>query len=215
MLANRTIATGLRRFSSVRTVRDILDEKRAYRSGEDLKQYLRVQLDLLTIPKNATVANMMDKMIKNETPVLVVMNDKEVAGIATDRDYLRLAQKRRTGSVKKDDDSVTVQDIMTPSSKLVTVSYTDSAEACQDLMVNNQVRFLPVVLSGKLHGVLSFSDFLQRPSRFEPETRRAIFAEEGTNIVTDDYSFSLTDLEGDRMKEELAKRVEVIKNRKL
>ena len=72
-----------------------------------------------------------------------------------------------------------------------------------------------MVHSDKLHGVLSFSDFLAKPSRFEPEARRAIFAEEGKNIVTDDYSFSLTDLEGDKMKEELAKRVDAIKNRKL
>jgi hypothetical protein len=70
-------------------------------------------------------------------------------------------------------------------------------------------------LNNKLHGVLSFSDFLAKPSRFEPMARRAIFAEEGKNIVTDDYSFSLTDLESDKMKEELAKRVEAIKNRKL
>lgn len=82
-------------------------------------------------------------------------------------------------------------------------------------MVNYQIRFLPVMLSGKLHGVLSFSDFLVKPSRFEPEARRAIFAEEGTNIVTDDYSFSLTDMESDKLKEELAKRVEAVKNRKL
>ena len=181
----------------------------------DLKYYLRKQLDLLTIQKNDTVANALDKLIKNETAVLIVMDDKTVAGMTTDRDYLRLAQKRRHGQVKKDDNHVTVAEIMTPKSKLVTVSYTDSEEICQDLMMKNGVRFLPVVLSDKLHGVLSFSDFLTKPSRFEPAARRAIFAEEGKDIVTDDYSFSLTELESDKMKEELAKRVEAVKNRKL
>jgi len=201
--------------ASIKTVKDILDEKRAYRSGDELKHYLRRQLDLLTVQKNDTVATVLDKLIKNETAVLVVMDDKEVAGMTTDRDYLRLAQKRRSGQVKKDDNSIPVSEIMTPKSKMITVSYGDTADTCQDLMVKNAVRFLPVVHSGKFHGVLSFSDFLAKPSRFEPEARRAIFAEEGTNIVTDDYSFSLTDLEGDKMKEELAKRVEAIKNRKL
>jgi CBS domain-containing protein len=199
----------------LRTVKDILDEKRAYRTGEDLKHYLRKQLDVLTIQKNDSAAHALDKLIKNETAVLIVMDNKAVAGMTTDRDYLRLAQKRRIGTLKKSDDEVKVAEMMTPKEKLITVSYTDTAETCQDLMVKNKVRFLPVVLSDKLHGVLSFSDFLAKPSRFEPEARRAIFAEEGKNIVTDDYSFSLTDLEGDKMKEELAKRVEAIKNRKL
>jgi len=67
----------------------------------------------------------------------------------------------------------------------------------------------------QLHGVITFSDFLMQPSRFEPEARRAIFAEEGVNIVVDDYSFSLTDLESEKLKAELAKRVEAVKNRKL
>jgi len=172
-------------------------------------------MDMLTIQKNDTVANALDKLIKNETAVLIVMDNKAVAGMTTDRDYLRVAQKRRTGAITKDDNKITVGEIMTPKSKLITVAYGDTVETCQELMVKNYVRFLPVVLSDKLHGVLSFSDFLAKPSRFEPAARRAIFAEEGKNIVTDDYSFSLTDLEGDKMKEELAKRVEAIKNRKL
>jgi len=201
--------------SGAKTVRDILDEKRAYRSGDDLKQYLGVQFDMLTVQKNDKVSSVLDKLIKNETAVLVVMDDKDVAGMTTDRDYLRLAQKRRQGSVKKDDDQATASEIMTPKSKMVTVSYGDTVETCQELMVRHKVRFLPVLHNGKFHGVLTFSDFLTKPSRFEPEARRAIFAEEGKNIVTDDYSFSLTDLESEKMKEELAKRVESIKNRKL
>jgi CBS domain-containing protein len=176
---------------------------------------LRKQLDLLTVQKKDSVATMLDKLIKNETAVLIVMDDKEVAGMTTDRDYLRVAQRRRNKTLTKDDDSVKVEEIMTPKSKMVMVTYGDTVDTCQDLMVKNMVRFLPVVHSGKLHGVLSFSDFLAKPSRFEPEARRAIFAEEGKNIVVDDYSFSLTDLESDKMKEELAKRVEAIKNRKL
>lgn len=181
----------------------------------ELLSYLHAQLDLLTIGPQDSVASAVDKMIKNETPVLIVLNDKRVTGAVTDRDYLRLAQKRRNGEVDKDDDGVRVEDIMTPREKLVTVTYTDTAETCQEYMVNNSIRFLPVMFSGKLHGVLSYYDFLVKPSRFEPQIRRAIFAEEGKNIVTDDYSFSLTDVEGDKIKEDLAKRVEAIKSRKV
>ena len=63
------------------------------------------------------------------------------------------------------------------------MSYTDTVDHCLDLMVSSKVRHLPVLHSGKLHGILSFVDFLHAPSRFEPEARRAIFAEEGVNIV--------------------------------
>ena len=92
---------------------------------------------MLTIQKTDSVSNALDKLIQNETAVLIVMDNKSVTGMTTDRDYLRLAQKRRTGAVKKSDNEITVAEIMTPKDKLVTVSYTDSAETCQDLMVKN------------------------------------------------------------------------------
>jgi hypothetical protein len=110
-----------------------------YANLTDLKAYLRKQLDVLTIQKKDSAASALDKLIKNETAVLMVMDGKEVAGMTTDRDYLRLAQKRRDGKVTKDDNSVTVAEIMTPKEKLISVSYTDSAETCQDLMVKNHV----------------------------------------------------------------------------
>ena len=80
-------------------------------------------------------------------------------------------------------------------------------------MASSKIRHLPVLHQGKLHGILSFVDFLHAPSRFEPEARRAIFAEEGVNIVVDDYSFSLTDLDADKVKADLAKRVHAVKSR--
>ena len=80
-------------------------------------------------------------------------------------------------------------------------------------MANKSIRHLPVLHQGKLHGILSFVDFLHAPSRFEPEARRAIFAEDGVNIHVDDYSFSLTDMDADKIKADLAKRMEAVKNR--
>lgn len=181
----------------------------------DLKQYLKNQYAQLAILKTDTVAEALDKMIRNATSVLVVMDNGQVAGLTSDRDYLKLAQKRKQVPGLPSDEKMQISEIMTPASKLVSCTYTDTVESCQDMMVKNKVRFLPVLHANKLHGVLSFSDFLARPSRFEPDARRAIFAEENVNIVSDDYSFSLSDLEGDKIKEELAKRVESIKNRKL
>jgi CBS domain-containing protein len=161
------------------TVRDVLDEKRSFRAGEDLKIYLRKQFDLLTVDKGSSVASVLDKMVKGETNVLVVVDEhKAVAGLVTDRDYIKLAQSRNAGTGKKSDKEVLVDDIMTKQGQVVAVTNEDTVEKCQDLMVAKQVRHLPVLHNGKLHGVLSFVDFLHAPSRFEPESRRAIFAEE-------------------------------------
>lgn len=161
------------------------------------------------------MASALDKMIKSTSSVLVVMSEGKVVGLTSDRDYLKLAQKRKQSPTLPADEQMAISEIMTPASKLVACTYTDTAESCQDMMVKNKVRFLPVLLNGKLHGVLSFSDFLARPSRFEPDARRAIFAEENVGVVSDDYSFSLSDLEGDKIKEDLAKRVNAVKNRQL
>jgi CBS domain-containing protein len=214
-LVNRLLSTSS---NNTRIVRDILDEKRGYRAGDDLKAYLKTQFALNTINKSASAKEMLDKMLTSQTSVLVVIDDdKKIAGVVSDRDYIKLSQKRNMENKekRKPDEDIGVGSLMTPSSKLVTVDYNDTVERCQELMQKNKIRFLPVLFSGKLHGILTFSDFLSRPSRFEPETRRALFAEEGVNIVTDDYSFALTDMESDKVKEDLAKRVDAIKNRKL
>ena len=212
-------ARGLSAAAGSRTVRDMLDEKRGYRAGDDLKAYLKQQFAQLTIPATASVAEMLDKLVASQTSVLVVMApDNSIAGLVSDRDYIKLAQKRAKsggGAAAAADASTSVRDIMTPASKLVTVDYTDSAERCQELMFKNKIRFLPVLFQGKLHGIVTHTDFLAQPSRFEPEIRRALLGEEGVHVISDDYSFALTDLESDKLKAELAKRVEAVKNRKL
>lgn len=97
-----------------------------------MKVYLRKQKELLGISSKQPISAALDQMIKNETPVLIVFDDEQnIAGIMTDRDYLRLAQKRRSGTISKDDDKLLVNEIMTPKDKLVTVNYTDSVDSCQ------------------------------------------------------------------------------------
>ena len=99
------------------SVRAILDEKRSFRAGEDLKAYLHKQFEMSTVAKGASVAAVLDKMVKNESNVLVVLDaEKSIAGLVTDRDYIRLAQKRNSGAgfSSKKDSEILVDEIMTP-----------------------------------------------------------------------------------------------------
>ncbi|KAH9262798.1 hypothetical protein BASA82_000184 [Batrachochytrium salamandrivorans] len=201
-------ASLLRRFSQARTVRDILDEKRGYLAGEDSARLADHQQQGHGGPRAGQDAQ--------EHHLRPGGHERGPGRGPHLRQGLPQARpKRKQSASLPADEQLAISEIMTPASKLVACTYTDTAESCQDMMVKNKVRFLPVLLNGKLHGVLSFSDFLARPSRFEPDARRAIFAEENVGVVSDDYSFSLSDLEGDKIKEELAKRVNAVKNRQL
>jgi len=107
MLARFAIArrVNVRQLSSAtKTVRDVLDEKRSYRAGEDLKVYLKKQFELSTVEKGASVSKVLDKMVSAEANVLVVLDaTKSLAGLVTDRDYIKLAQKRNAGKEHRKD----------------------------------------------------------------------------------------------------------------
>ena len=107
MLARRALPAALApaRALSSKSVRDVLDEKRSFRAGEDLKNYLKKHLELSTVEQGTSVAKVLDKMVTGEAHVLVVLDakDKSIAGLVTDRDYIKLAHARNSGKEKRSD----------------------------------------------------------------------------------------------------------------
>jgi len=148
-------------------------------------------------------------MHKNRLSALVVVDPAaqyRVVGIVTDRDYISFTRGGGGGD-KNDETTTPVEAIMTPESELKTLSYTDTEEDAQRLMSDFEIRHLPVLHNGKLHGVLTFSDFVGRPGIFTSRTLRALYAEENREVFTDDYSFTLAEDVADRLKEELNERL--------
>jgi len=152
-----------------------------------LKAYLKAQFKANTIAEKDNVGSAVDKMLKNGVSFLVVVDEQlKLAGVISDRDYLKF---RRSTPASTTDEATLVAKIMTPTYKVISVTLEDSERDAVNIMLKNNIRHLPVFHGEgqKLHGILSFQDFLQEPSRFDTTTIRALFGEHDVDVFVDDY----------------------------
>lgn len=110
------------------------------------------------IAPDRTVFEAIETMVDRNCGALLVMEDDEIAGIITERDYLRrVALEGRTSR------ETTVQDIM--SAPVVYIESSDGIEAAMALMTDRRIRHLPVVDGGSLVGLVSIGDLVRYQSR--------------------------------------------------
>jgi CBS domain-containing protein len=83
-----------------------------------------------------------------------VVDGKRIAGIYTERDYLRKGELEGRQA-----QSTLVKDVMTRN--VYTVTTDTSMEECIALMSRHHIRHLPVVENGQLVGLVSIRDVMQ------------------------------------------------------
>jgi len=111
--------------------------------------------DVKTIRPDATVKDAVKIMNQHRIGSLVVVKGTgEVLGIVTERDILN-----DVVAEGKDSSEVRVEDIM--SDEIVTIDPRRSLEEAADLMVEKEIKKLPVVQSGKLVGIITASDLIK------------------------------------------------------
>ncbi|CAD6206561.1 unnamed protein product [Miscanthus lutarioriparius] len=103
-----------------------------------------------------TVYDAVKSMTHNNVGALVVVKpgeDKSIAGIVTERDYLRkiIVQGRSSKSTK-------VGDIMTEENKLITVNPNTKVLQAMQLMTDNRIRHIPVIDGTGMLGMVSIGD---------------------------------------------------------
>jgi CBS domain-containing protein len=121
------------------TVKQILDEK-----GREV----------WTIVPDATVFDALKLMAEKGIGALVVIENSQVAGIISERDYAR--KITLMGRFSKD---TLVKDIMT--TQVYGVHPSATAEECLALMTDRRIRHLPVLEKDKLAGVISIGDVVK------------------------------------------------------
>ncbi|CAO2839713.1 unnamed protein product [Amaranthus hypochondriacus] len=130
------------------TISDILKEKGEGADGS-----------WLWCTTNDTVYDAVKSMTQHNVGALVVVKPGEtesIAGIITERDYLRkiIVQGRSSKSTK-------VGDIMTEENKLITVTPDTKVLKAMQLMTDNRIRHIPVIDDKVMKGMVSIGDVVR------------------------------------------------------
>jgi CBS domain-containing protein len=110
--------------------------------------------DVWTIAPDATVFHALELMADNNVGALVVVDQGRLAGIISERDYIRkgVLHDRRSSETL-------VRQIMTED--LHTVTRHQTIGGCMALMTNERIRHLPVVEDDALLGLVSIGDVVK------------------------------------------------------
>lgn len=107
-----------------------------------------------TIAPEAKVLEALKLMAEKGIGALVVVDNDEIVGIISERDYARKVMLKGLQS-----QDTPVRDIMT--SEVYGVRLDTAAEECMALMTDKRIRHLPVCTEGKLAGVVSIGDVVK------------------------------------------------------
>ena len=122
---------------------EILDEKGA---------------DVLEIEADASVFEAVKQMVEANVGSLLVTEGGEIAGIVTERDYLR-----RVTLEGRTDKETAVREIM--SSPLIVATPQTTVDECMALMTDRRIRHLPVADGGEVVGIVSIGDLVKFQSK--------------------------------------------------
>ena len=109
---------------------------------------------LITVNDNTSAREAMALMREQSIHSLLVIQDKKLLGIMTDKDFLR-----KVASQGLDSSQVKVSDIMT--TKVISVAKNESIQRCMALMADNTFHHLPVCEDGVLIGMISWTDIME------------------------------------------------------
>ncbi|MES9829061.1 MAG: CBS domain-containing protein [Candidatus Thiodiazotropha sp.] len=110
--------------------------------------------DIETIDPNATVFEALQSMADHEIGSLVVVEDKKIVGLFSERDYARnIILKGRTSKETR------VKEIMI--SQVPVVKPEQTTEECMAIMTEKRIRHLPVMKDNELVGIISIGDLVK------------------------------------------------------
>ncbi len=109
---------------------------------------------VVTVPPTATVRELVALLEEHNIGAVVVSEDGQaVAGIATERDLVRRLAHA------PDLLDLSVSSIMT--SEVRTVTPEDTIQSTRELMTEHRIRHVPVVVDGRLQGLVSIGDVVK------------------------------------------------------
>lgn len=123
----------------MRTVRQLLEAKTP---------------EVFAIGPDAPVIDAIRLMAEKRIGAVLVMEGARLAGILSERDYARKIVLQGRSSA-----DTPVRDIMT--AQVISVSLSDTADRCMQLVTDKRIRHLPVLEGGQVIGVVSIGDLVK------------------------------------------------------
>ena len=110
--------------------------------------------ELLSIEPSQTLTDALTIMAEYKIGALLVMKNKKMVGIVSERDYAREVVLK-----KKSPKTTLVEDIMTR--KIISLYGTDSFEKGLEVMTERRIRHLPVMQDEEILGMVSIGDLVK------------------------------------------------------
>jgi CBS domain-containing protein len=110
--------------------------------------------DVYTVKKDTPLINVLELMAEKGIGAVLVMEDEEIAGIFSERDFARKVAKTRNLSL-----DVPVSELMTKD--VFVISPDETIDECMALMSSSKIRHLPVIENEKLVGLISIGDVVR------------------------------------------------------
>lgn len=107
-----------------------------------------------SIQPEASIRDVVNKMVECNCGSLVVVRDNELVGIITERDILKVVSEKHDSLSK-----VTVESHM--STNVITGTPEDSVSDTMGLLTEKRIRHLPILDEGKLAGMVSIGDVVK------------------------------------------------------
>ncbi|MCP2628293.1 CBS domain-containing protein [Mycolicibacterium smegmatis] len=121
---------------------------------------------VVTIRPQATVTELLAGLAEMNIGAMVVVGDKGLEGIVSERDVVRQLHKRGSSLLAQP-----VSSIMT--SVVATCTPRDTVDHLNVLMTQNRVRHIPVLDNGRLAGIVSIGDVVKtRMEELETEQQQ-------------------------------------------
>ncbi len=111
--------------------------------------------NIVKVPSTASVREIIEVMVKKDVGSVLVEKNNEIIGIITERDIMK-----RNCMGPRECDALTASDVM--SSPLITIDADASLSEAADLFVKKDIRRLVVTEKGKIVGIFTQKDLLDK-----------------------------------------------------
>ncbi len=110
--------------------------------------------DIWSVAKDASVYDALAVMAEHDVGALPVLEDGDLVGIVSERDYARKVILKGRASRETRVDEVMSRDV-------VTIEPARTMQDCMERMTELRIRHLPVVRDGELIGIVSIGDVVK------------------------------------------------------